>query len=318
MIRIVRGDCLAAKDAGTRLVALARASNNDVLLINAHMHAQIACHHLGEFAEARDHSAAAVSLVPRMSCAERRIMMFDPVAASLAESSRNCWITGISRGRRPMPTLLSESDASCAIPIPWRSPWCFTGGCTASVGDWATCIASTEAGIATARESDSVQTLAWNRCVHGWGLAHAGRIEEGAAELLAGIDASTAIMGQVALPQFYAMMAEVLLLERDVEDARTWIQRATALMDANADLYFAAEVHRLAARCETEGSGAAIAHLRRAVDVARLQGAKLFELRAALDLIGVEPKEGKAAVAVALTDFPEPEPWTEIMRARQH
>ncbi len=65
MIRIVRGDCLAAKDAGTRLVALARASNNDVLLINAHMHAQIACHHLGEFAEARDHSAAAVSLVPR-------------------------------------------------------------------------------------------------------------------------------------------------------------------------------------------------------------------------------------------------------------
>ena len=53
MIRIVRGDCLAAKDAGTRLVALARASNNDVLLINAHMHAQIACHHLGEFDEAR-------------------------------------------------------------------------------------------------------------------------------------------------------------------------------------------------------------------------------------------------------------------------
>jgi hypothetical protein len=112
-------------------------------------------------------------------------------------------------------------------------------------------------------------------------------------------------------------MAEVLLLERNVEDARTWILRATALMDANADLYFAAEVHRLAARCETEGSGAAIAHLRRAVDVAQSQGAKLFELRAALDLADLQGEEGRPAVAAALTDFPEPEPWPEIRRAQR-
>ncbi len=245
-------------------------------------------------------------------------MMFDPIAASLAESSRNWWITGyLARAQ-------ADADAAVRIGRELRHPdslafaLAFHGWLQGHRGDWTTCIASTEAGIATARESDSVQTLAWNRCVHGWGLAHDGRIEEGAAELLAGIDASTAIMGQVALPQFYAMMAEVLLLERNVEGARTWVQRATALMDANADLYFAAEVHRLAARCETGSRGAAIAHLRRAIGVARSQGAKLFELRTALDLAGVEPTEGKAAVAVALTEFPEPEPWTEIMRARQH
>ena len=315
MIRIVRGDCMAAKDAGTRLVALARASNNDVLLMNAHMHAQIACHHLGEFADAREHSAAAVSLVPRTSPAARRIMMFDPIAASLAESSRNFWITG------HLARSVGDAEAAVRIGRELRHPdslafaLVFHGWLHGHRRDWATCLASTEYGIVTARESDSVQTLAWNRCVHGWGTAHAGAIEQGRLELSAGIDASTAIMGQVALPQFYAMMAEVLLLETNVSAAMGWINRAISLMNENADLYFAAEVYRLAARCEqaVHNVDAALAHLRRAVGMARSQRAKLFELRAALDLADLKTDE--RGVAAALEGFPEPEPWPEVLRA---
>jgi DNA-binding winged helix-turn-helix (wHTH) protein len=318
MIRMCRGECLAAKDAGIRLVALARSSHNDVLLMNAHMHAQIACHHLGEFAEAREHSAEAVSLVPRTSMVERRLIMFDPIAASLAESSRNCWITGhLNRSQ-------VDADAAVAIGRELRHPdslafaLVFHGWLHGHRRDWATCLASTEAGIATARESGSVQTLAWNRCVHGWALAHAGLIEEGTSELLAGIDASTAIMGQVALPQFYAMMAEALLLQPSkIEAAKEWIARAMSLMNANGDLYFAAEVHRLAARCQAWNTEAALAHLTRAIDIARSQGARMFQLRAALDLVDVQPVEGRTAVAAALEGFPEPEPWPEILRAGQ-
>jgi hypothetical protein len=51
--------------------------------------------------------------------------------------------------------------------------------------------------------------------------------------------------------------------------------------------------------------------------VAIIRLLKLFELRAALDLSAVEPAEGKAAVARALADFPEPEPWPEIVAARR-
>ena len=318
MIRIVRGDCGAAKEAGIRLVSLARASNNDVLLMNAHMHAQIACHHLGEFDDAQMHSAATVSLIPRTSSAERRIMMFDPVAASLAESSRNRWITGyLARAQ-------IDADAAVAIGRELRHPdslafaLAFHGWLCGHRRDWTACLSSTAAGIATASESDSVQTLAWNRCVHGWGLAHAGETEKGKSELSAGIEASMAIMGQIALPQFYAMMVDVLLLNGDVQAASDYVARAITLMNANRDLYFAAELHRLAARCDSErGEGSrAIRHMRTALDIARAQGAKLFELRAALDFADVEPGEGRTAVATALTDFPEPEPWPEVVRAR--
>ena len=319
MIRIVRGECLAAKDAGTRLVALAQSANDVVLLMNAHMYAQIACHHLGEFAAAQTHSAAAVSLVPRTSPTERRMTIFDPIAASLAESSRNLWITG------HLARALVDADAAARIARELRHPdslafaLAFHGWLHGHRGDWTTCVASTEAGIATATESDSVQTLAWNRCVHGWGVAHSGAVETGKSELYGGIDASTAIMGQVALPQFYAMMAEVLLLKRDVETAKEWVDRAIALMNTNGDLYFAAEVHRLAARCENaQGNApAAFAHIRTSLDIARSQRAKLFELRAALDLGDLDPGEGRAAVASALIDFPEPEPWPELLRAKE-
>jgi DNA-binding winged helix-turn-helix (wHTH) protein len=317
MIRIVRGDCVAAKDAGTRLVLLARASKNDVLLMNAHMHAQIACHHLGEFDEAQAHSAAAVALVPRTSRAERRIMMFDPIAASLAESSRNLWITGhLARAQ-------ADADTAVTIGRELRHPdslafaLVFHGWLNGQRRDWRTSLASTETGIATASESDSVQTLAWNRCVHGWATAHVGAVDKGLSELLAGIEASAAIMGQIALPQFYAMVAEVLLLDANVNGARQWIDRAVVLMNANADMYFAAEIRRLAAQCATQTNDRAggLEHLSSAVEVARSQGAKLFELRAALDLAELKPAEGRVAILAALEGFPEPEPWPEILRA---
>jgi DNA-binding winged helix-turn-helix (wHTH) protein len=317
MIRICRGQCLAAKDAGVRLVELAHTANDDVMLTNAHMYAQIACHHLGEFKEAEHHSAAAVSAGSRTSYIERRLMIFDPVVASLAESSRNGWITGyLARSQ-------TDTDAAVSLARELRHPdsvafaLVFHGWLHGQRREWARSVASTAAGISTARESDSVQTLAWNRCVNGWAVAHACSIDEGLAELLAGIDASTAIMGQIALPQFYAMTAEVLLLNRDPSGAREWIDRAISLMTANGDMYFAAEVHRLAARCDRESGKTAEARerLQTAIAIAQSQRAKLFELRAALDLADIAPRDGVMAVAGALTDFPEPEPWPDVVRA---
>jgi predicted ATPase len=164
-----------------------------------------------------------------------------------------------------------------------------------------------------------VQTLAWNRCVRGWALAHLGDIPAGVSELAAGIEASKAIMGQVALPQFSAMMAEALLLRDDVAAAQEWLTGAADVENANDDRYFSAEIHRLCAVClaARERTEAARTELRKAIDVSRSQGARFFELRAALALAAHSPKEGRAAVAAVLANFPEPDPWPEIETARR-
>jgi predicted ATPase len=155
--------------------------------------------------------------------------------------------------------------------------------------------------------------------VRGWALAHVGDFEAGTTELTAGIDASKPIMGRVALPQFIAMMAEALLLANDAAAAEAWLLQAIDFDSSHDDRYYAAEVHRLAAVClaargDTAG---ARAHLREALEVARAQGATLFELRAALVLAAHDAQEGREALRSVMGRFPEPEPWAEVTAARQ-
>jgi hypothetical protein len=122
---------------------------------------------------------------------------------------------------------VADCGAAVALGRELRHPdslafaWAFDAWLHGHRGNWTACIASAENGIAIARDAGSIQTLAWNRCVHGWALAHVGEVETGLAELSAAIDASTAIMGQVAMPQFTAMMAEVFLLGRNASAAES-------------------------------------------------------------------------------------------------
>lgn len=150
-------------------------------------------------------------------------------------------------------------------------------------------------------------------------MAHLGDLQAGVSELAAGIESSKAILGQIALPQFIAMMAEVLLLRNERSAAVEWLDSAIDVEMANDDRYFSAEIHRLSAVCLAAGkrSDAVTARLHKAIAVSRSQGARLFAMRAALTLAQYDPAEGCNALRSAWADFPEPEPWPEIEAARQ-
>jgi predicted ATPase len=84
------------------------------------------------------------------------------------------------------------------------------------------------------------------------------------------------------MPHFLAMLAEVLILRGDHARALDEIQRILTVNETSRDRYFNAELHRLAAEChlalgEPEAAEAA---LQQAIETARAQGAKTFELRA--------------------------------------
>jgi DNA-binding winged helix-turn-helix (wHTH) protein len=319
LVRMVRGECLAAKNAGQRLAALAAEARDDILLINGHMNSQIAAHHLGDFSAAREYATKVMALAGRVPHPDRCIGALDPVVASLAESSRNSWMTGY------LARATADSEKAVAIGEELRHPdslafaRVFHAWVQGYRSDWTSCVASAEAGIKIASDSGSVQTLAWNRCVRGWALAHAGDVEAGRAELAAAIDASRAIMGQVALPQFSAMMAEVLLLRDDVAGAEAWLTGAKDFQRSHEDRNCTAEVHRLSAVCYAHRGriAAARSELHDATVMARSQGAATFELRAALTLSALDIQEGRAAVRRALAAFPEPESWPEIAKAHE-
>jgi hypothetical protein len=248
------------------------------------------------------------------SHADRCISIFDPIVASLAESARNWWITG------HLKRALADCEAAVVVGRELRHPdslafaWVFHAWIHGYRGDWKTCLASAEAGIAIARESGSVQTLVWNQAVHGWAVAQVGDVATGESEIAASIDASKGIMGHVALPQFIAMIVEVLLAREDLAAADRWLTQAAEFENSHADQYFAAEVHRLSAIClaRQNRTDDARSGFLKAIEVARSQGATTFMLRAALSLADVDLREGRDALA----NFPEPEPWPEVVAAQ--
>ncbi len=317
-VRLVRAECTSARDAARQLAALAADAGQEALLVNAHVQAQIACHHLGHFADADTHAAEVMRGGLRLQPHERFMNVFDPLVASLAESSRNAWITGrLARAAR----LAEEAVATgseVGHPESLAFAWLFHAWLYGYRRDWRTCVQSADTGLAVARHAGAVQTLAWNRCVRGWGRAHTGDPEGGRQELEEGIALSQSIMGEVAMPQFRAMMTEVLLLRADREQAREWIQDALAAAEHQDDGYFAAEVHRLAALTGTPGPRrlSPAQHLARALAVARAQGAAFFEVRAALTAYRLG--HDASAMRDALARVSEPEPWPDIRDAHEH
>ena len=221
-------------------------------------------------------------------------------------------------------SAVADSEAAVALGRELRHPdslafaWVFQAWIHGYRSHWAACLVSAAAGIAIANESGSVQTLAWNQCVHGWALAHAGDVEEGRSELSAAIDVSKRIMGHIALPQFNVMMAEVLLLRGDLAAAEAWLREAREFTRSHDDRYFDAEVRRLLATCRAQRGelDEATAGLRDAIEVARAQSAATFELRAALSLAQLAPREGRKAVRSAVGRIQEPAGWPEVTAAQ--
>lgn len=313
-LRLVRGECTAARDAARRLVTLAETTGDVRLLVNAHMQAQIACHHLGDFADADRHAAEVLGLGSPLAPSDRFINIFDPVVASYAESSRNAWITG----RLAAADTLANQAVALALAVRHQDSlafaWLFHAWVHGYKGDWQTCVRSADAGIAVAQDADAVQTLAWNRCVRGWARAHLGEATDGIDELAEGLRLSHAIMGEVGMPQFRVMMVEALRLTGRHDEAGRWIREALEAARDHDDAYFAAEIHRLAAVCDvTVDDCEPNEHLTRALSISRQQGAAFFELRAALT--ARERRGDSALVREALARLSQPEPWPDVVAA---
>jgi len=323
VVNLIRGECVVAAEISERMIATAHRSGSDVQQMNARWWAMVTRHHMGEFGEARRHAEVCVSLGTPANQAARLTTIFDPVVGTLSEWSRNEWITGNTRECLELTRRAMELARTIRHPDSLAFALVLHAWMHAYRGDWDTCLESTAEAIALGAQHGLAQTSAWNHCVHGWAVAHTGKPAGGLVELQTGIEASTRLFGKVAMPHFTAMLAEVLMLEGDHARALDAIEQILVANDATRDLYFNAELHRLAAECHVRFGEheAAEAALRRSMATARAQGAKTFELRAATALgrlwanRGDETAPARALVRAALEALGEAEETVDVRRA---
>jgi predicted ATPase/class 3 adenylate cyclase len=158
-----------------------------------------------------------------------------------------------------------------------------------------------EAAVALATEHGFAAWAAVATSFRGWALAMEGNHEKGMVELQQGVAALRAMGAGIWFPYRCTMLAEVFDLVGNVKEALQSLAEAQTLMDQTEERWWEAEIHRLQWTLLWRHSMASLAEvetgLRRALDVARRQGARSLELRAANSLARLWHQQGRHAQA---------------------
>lgn len=168
-------------------------------------------------------------------------------------------------------------------------------------GDLEIGLAWSEEAVALGRKHGFAQSMAFGRVNHGWALTRQGRGEEGVAEISEGISVARKVAYTALLPGNLALFADACIAAGRVEEALETVNEALDLVTEMGARFNACEVlwtrgDALLAQDPPREDEAEQSY-RDAIDLARDQEAKSWELRAAIHLARLWRSQGKTSAA---------------------
>lgn len=158
-----------------------------------------------------------------------------------------------------------------------------------------------EASLELAREHGFVEYLATAKYVGGWAAAEAGQMEEGIAEMHQALASRRAAGREIEEPHVLAYFVETLAKAAQPEEGMKALDEAFAAAEDRGMIYWDAELHRLKGvlllSLSEENRSDAETCFWKAIEIARRQNAKSFELRAATSLARLWRDQDKTAEA---------------------
>ncbi len=140
--------------------------------------------------------------------------------------------------------------------------------------------------------------------LRGWALVMQGRGEEGIVQLEEGLAAYRATGSETELPHWLGLMVEACCVTGRIEQGLHVVAEALEISERTGIVYYEAELHRLEGelRLHSEPADAPKVEMcfRRAMDIARKQQAKSWELRAATSYARLMRKQGRGREAYDL------------------
>jgi predicted ATPase len=145
------------------------------------------------------------------------------------------------------------------------------------------------------------QFLAGATILRGWAMAEQGRNEEKIAQIQEGLAVLRATGAELNRPYFLCLLAEVCMETGRLDNALSALTEALAAADEHEERHHEAEIHRLKGelllRQDNSNAAEAQSCFLRAIEIARNQSAKSWELRATMSLARLLDKQGKRADA---------------------
>jgi predicted ATPase/class 3 adenylate cyclase len=158
-----------------------------------------------------------------------------------------------------------------------------------------------EALVTLSTEQNFPHFLAAATMIRGWALTQLGELETGLAQLRQGLPAWRATGAGLYEPYFLGLQAEAHGRSGAVQEGLDLVAKALDRVEETGERWFEAELHRmmgeLMLRLPRSDQTAAEARFGHAAATARLQGAKLWELRAATRLARLWREKGRRGEA---------------------
>ncbi len=308
-------------------LARSRASSDPVLPMVAHRMMGSTLLTIGEFQQSAYHFEETIRLsIVKGKQSLYSLYMVEPQAASLLLLSWDLWFLGY-----PDQSLSRVSEA-LALARDLAHPYtvAFAHYMTSVVhllrGDAARALANAEKSLEVSKEQRFSLYATLSRISRGLAVGYLGRIGEAKVDIELGIDEARRRGVGFMLPMMNSWLADMHAKAGENERALSIVEQVLANIGDMTGRSWESELHRQRAQIlltlDPSKIGEAESHLKTSIEVARGQGAKALELRAATSLAELWRTQGRLEEARALLDpiclwFKEGAETADLRRARE-
>jgi adenylate cyclase len=287
-------------EVGKQILALAPRVEDPLFVATAHLSLGWVLSYLGEFASARDHLECMIDFCDHHPQRSLWFIDWQNLVMALSYQSWALWFLGY-------PDQAAErSEAATALARELNHVWTLVDA--SSLAGAAFHLfrregrAAQEHVEAVMRVSPEAGLAVWQAegtCYCGWQQILVGEVQEGIAQLRDGLAAMQAVGTVPHRTAFLAALAEGYAKAGRSGQGLDALAEAFSLVAQTGERYYLAELHRLKGELLlAQGDEAqAEASFYQAIEVARQQSAKSWELRAVMSLTRLWRKQGKGEEA---------------------
>jgi class 3 adenylate cyclase/predicted ATPase len=287
---LIRAEYATTRELGEGCLKLAKQFDDPVLLLRASLTLGQTHLFLGNLTQAHEHFNYGISKVLSPPQGERIIRAIqDPHVTCLALDAITLWMLGYPEQTSQRSLQAIRLAQELKHPFSLAEALIFATLVSIEVRDFAEVERRALNVIALADEHDFPHWRAHAQVYYGRALAMRGQVEAGIAQIKSGLDQWEAIGGILARAWLLSHLGEAYRLDGQIEKALAIITDALHLADAHDERHYESELYRLkgefllqqhAANQATEAE----ACFQRALEIASVQQAKGFELRARMSL----------------------------------
>ncbi|MDQ4134534.1 MAG: AAA family ATPase [Actinomycetota bacterium] len=279
----------AARELADQLLAVAEASGRPIDLVVAHQAVGVTAQFQGDVMVTRHHFERALALPEGLhDPAILAWFPFHPVVGCWTFLSQALWLLGEEEQAKVLTRRAVDFAAEVDHDLSMAHALDFVAWIHAMDGDVPSARAAAQRAMDFAIEKGFPLYIALNRALLGWAHAQDGETESGISEIEGGLAAMEATGAWMLHTVFLAYLAEAYWKAERPGDALAAVERALALVEPTGERFWEAELHRrrgeLLVELFPERAEEAESELHEALAVAREQGAKSLEERAAASL----------------------------------